>query len=311
MTKRLDKIETQSTSYSFTYDVFGNSTSITAGGNTLANYEYNSNNGKLSVLTYGNGLKVKYLYDVLDRISQIQYNIGTNGAFETVYEYVYETSGRLHSVIDHSSDEVWLYKYDESGKLIHSVLYDKETYLTAYSKEVYYTDEGKVKLFSDNFDYNLSSLTLMYSYAYNDDTQNIEKLTIRGDKLVGEINPVYDNFGRTKNKTVKFSVSSSQVFKSNYEFTYVSGTDGEQSFLVSQQKNTVNDTVTGTYNFTYDDMGNITQITNASGVVQNKYYYDDLGQLIREDNRALNKSYVWTYDAFGEITRALERATKI
>ena len=117
-TKRLERIETQSTAYTFTYDVFGNSTSIKAGNNTLASYEYNSNNGKLSVLTYGNGLKVKYLYDVLDRISQIQYNIGTNGAFETVYEYVYETSGRLHSVIDHSSDEVWLYKYDESGKLI-------------------------------------------------------------------------------------------------------------------------------------------------------------------------------------------------
>jgi len=81
------------------------------------------------------------------------------------------------------------------------------------------------------------------------------------------------------------------------------GTDGEQSYLVSQQKNTVNDTVTGTYNFTYDDMGNITQITDEFGIIQNKYYYDDLGQLTREDNRALNKTYLWTYDNAGNILR--------
>ena len=52
-------------------------------------------------------------------------------------------------------------------------------------------------------------------------------------------------------------------------------------------------------NYTYDANGNITQITDASGTIQNKYYYDDLGQLTREDNRALGKTYVYTYDNAG------------
>ena len=82
---RLSKISTNSTAYRFTYDGFGNTTGISAGDNQLASYEYNHWNGKLKQLNYGNGLKVKYLYDEVDRISEICYNTGTGGAFETVY----------------------------------------------------------------------------------------------------------------------------------------------------------------------------------------------------------------------------------
>ena len=42
---------------------------------------------ELDTLIYGNGLEVRYIYDILDRISEIQYNIGENGSFETVYSY--------------------------------------------------------------------------------------------------------------------------------------------------------------------------------------------------------------------------------
>ena len=71
---------------------------------------------------------------------------------------------------------------------------------------------------------------------------------------------------------------------------------------MSKYVSKINSTVTNTYNYEYDANGNITEITNASGTVQNKYYYDDLGQLVREDNLALNKTYVWTYDNAGNIT---------
>ena len=104
-TNRLDTIITDSTVYAFTYDGFGNTTGISAGNNQLASYEYNAYNGKLSVLNYGNGLKVKYLYDEVDRISEICYNTGTGGAFETVYSYRYNSGGELHSITDHTSGE--------------------------------------------------------------------------------------------------------------------------------------------------------------------------------------------------------------
>jgi hypothetical protein len=85
VTKRLDTITTASTQYKFYYDEFGNNTEIKAGSRTLASYTYKKVliddgnitdyvpvNGKLETLTYGNGLKVKYLYNsiVLFRFCQ-------------------------------------------------------------------------------------------------------------------------------------------------------------------------------------------------------------------------------------------------
>ena len=51
----------------------------------------------------------------------------------------------------------------------------------------------------------------------------------------------------------------------------------------------------------YTENGNITEIANASGVIQNKYWYDDLGQLTREDNNVTGESYAYTYDNAGNI----------
>ena len=64
------------------------------GNRDLASYTYRPNNGKLETLTYGNGLSAKYVYDALDRIVKIDYNIGEGGAIETVYEYTYNAAGR-------------------------------------------------------------------------------------------------------------------------------------------------------------------------------------------------------------------------
>ena len=47
----------------------------------LASYTYHANNGKLETLTYGNGDKVKYVYDALDRVKEIWYNAGESGEF--------------------------------------------------------------------------------------------------------------------------------------------------------------------------------------------------------------------------------------
>ena len=92
--RKLCYITTSTTTYNFTYDVFGNSSNVSAGSNVLASYTYNDYNGKLSELTYGNGHKVKYVYDELDRTSEILYNTGSGGTFETVCKYEYDSGGR-------------------------------------------------------------------------------------------------------------------------------------------------------------------------------------------------------------------------
>ena len=39
----------------------------------MVSYTYNSYNGKLATMTYGNGTKVEYVYDELDRVSEVWY----------------------------------------------------------------------------------------------------------------------------------------------------------------------------------------------------------------------------------------------
>ena len=313
---RLDSITTKptsttSTTYTFEYDGFSNVTGINVGNRNLADYSYNSYNGKLDVLTYGNGHKVKYIYDVLDRISEVQYNTGTSGEFETVYSYTYDSAGNIYSVTDHTSDEVTLYKYDAAGKLMDSYVYDSNTYLNLYGTTINYDEESRIKMVFHDFDYEYSSGTTYdhayYSYSYSTANGNIETLRYSGNYISGSIDPVYDNFGRASTKTIDFNINSADAFYNKLTYDYV--TDGSyESALVSQiiseirKGSSTNLLSTTTWNYTYDDNGNITQITNSSGVIQNKYYYDDLGQLTREDNRAKGYSYVYAYDNAGNIT---------
>ena len=311
-TKRLTSITTKnSTTYTFQYDGFGNTTGIDVGNRNLADYSYHSNNGKLNTLSYGNGHKVKYIYDVLDRISEVQYNTGTSGAFETVYSYTYDSAGNIYSVTDHTSNEVTMYKYDTAGKLMNSYVYDQDTYSNLYGTTVYYDEESRISTVFHSFDYAYASgITYddtYYSYTYNLTTGNISRLNVSGSYISGTIAPVYDYFGRTSTKTIDFNINGSDAFYNKLTYDYV--TDGSfESAWVSQvvseirKGSSTSILSTTTWNYTYDENGNITQITNASGVIQNKYYYDDLGQLTREDNRSKNSSYVYEYDNAGNIT---------
>ena len=82
---QLSTITTDSTVYTFTYDSHGNQSVIKAGANTLATYTYNSNNGKLKKVTYGNGFAIEYFYNELENISEIWYTV--NGAASVAYRY--------------------------------------------------------------------------------------------------------------------------------------------------------------------------------------------------------------------------------
>ena len=83
----LHSVTTGSTTYTFTYDSFGNSNTISAGSRDPAGYEYNPHNGKTKKITYGDEFFVEYVYDVLDNVKEVWYN----GA--KAYEYTYDARG--------------------------------------------------------------------------------------------------------------------------------------------------------------------------------------------------------------------------
>ena len=76
---RLSKIFTASTAYVLAYDSFGNTASVSVGDVALASYTYNSYNGKLNKITYGNGYIEEHVYDTLENLSEIWYNLSRGG----------------------------------------------------------------------------------------------------------------------------------------------------------------------------------------------------------------------------------------
>ena len=311
---RISTIQSGLTTYSFTYDAFGNTDEIKAGDRTLAEYVYNANNGKLSELHYGNGDKVKYLYDSLDRVKEILYNSGENGAFETAYEYRYTNGGALHEVIDYRLGETMVYEYDLAGKPICSYIFDTVTHKNLTATKVSYDTESRVSSVVHTLDYTvpvsdlspwgIASQTMAYSYEYSEQTGLLIKYQYNGASLTGTVSPVYDNLGRTLSKNVLFETAQTTLLQNTLNYQYVSGYF--DSYLVSNVQSVVTNasgaTVSNaTYQYVYDVNGNITQIKDAAGVIQYQYTYDSLGQLIREDNRPMNATYTWTYDDAGNI----------
>ena len=316
---RLQTIQTATTAYTFTYDNFGNSTNIQAGGNTLASYEYNANNGKLSILTYGNGLKVKYLYDSLDRVEQVWYNKGekyTDGTlkYTRVYSYSYNSAGALYSITDHRESLATYYQYDREGRVVRSYTADLDTDITQYGMQVGYDSESRLSHTWYAVDYAYPTGMYVdstgYYYSYDAITGKLKTLKYKNGDIIAQIMPQYDALGRTTSRSVYVTDDYVDGFSSTYTYDYHTEAgieSGQVSQVTSEILDGNGDTVTAnTLYYTYDANGNITQITNASGVIQNKYYYDDLGQLVREDNRAFNQTYVWTYDNAGNI---LSKAT--
>ncbi len=294
---RLTQIKTESTTYSIAYDTFGNATNIKAGNNTIVSSTYNSRNGKLATMTYGNGLVVRYVYDELDRTSEVWYN--NSGVQTKAYSYEYDANGNICIVNDHVNNRMYRYKFDDQNRMTGYVESSGNTNLS--STVTTYDEQSRIHTISHSQDYALTSssanLVTKYTYSYND-KNNLSEMTLSSGSVSYKFIPSYDALERITSRQISMTTGSGTVTNTlTYGFTS-SGTN--RSLQVAQLVSKVGSNST-TYNYTYDSNGNITQITNASGVVQYKYQYDDLGQLTREDNRALGYSYVYTYDNAGNI----------
>ena len=290
---RLTTITTESSTFTFAYDVFGNNTGIDVGNRNLADYTYNSRNGKLSKITYGNGFVVNYVYDELDRIKEIKYN-------NTVaYAYEYDANGNLCKLADKTSNRTYQYKYDDQDRLVG--FYETIGGTNSTSSVTSYDNKGRIHLISYSKDYALTSasanLVTSYKYSYTD-KGNLSNLTMSSGNVTYSYTPSYDALERVYTSSAVMETSSYTLI-STTSCDYTVGNDSNESFQVSQYTSQFGSNNT-TYTYDYDNNGNITKIRLSTGS-EYRYIYDDIGQLIREDNSALNRTYVYTYDNAGNI----------
>ena len=296
----------ETTNYIFTYDDFGNTTESKTGAYTLATYTYNSYNGKLSSMTYGNGTTVSYIYDALDRIEKILYN-GT-----VRYEYQYTSDGKLHSVTDATNNTGYLYDYDSEDRLLGFVEYKLNEQTNVLGVKYKYNEKNQVSQVSTSLDYSYSgsnrkTVTWHEFYFYNEENNLLEQFVIDSDAVHSTYTPSsitidyqYDDIQRASGRI--YTIDGYSLFTNTVTLTYNDKNNGKRlSSQVKEYSTQIGTNPATTFTYTYDSNGNITQIVDNAGKIT-KYYYDDLGQLIREDNPYKNASYVYAYDNGGNRT---------
>ncbi len=297
---RLNTITTESTTYYFNYDAFGNATDISAGDRELASYTYNPNNGKLATMTYGNGTTVRYVYDELDNIKELWYNVG--GTETKAYEYSYTWLGQIARFDDLINGTSVIYTYDGSGRLTNVTEYDTADMKNNFGAYTFYNEKSQVSsvFYSSDYIYpaGVESTSWWYSYSYMPDG-SLDYVSVNSDITMGEIDYTYDTFNRITSKKYSYTYDYETDYVNNVTYSYAPGVYDNTTALVSGYTSTVNGTSTN-YSYIYDSNGNIEKIYIGTTAVY-RYKYDDLGQLVREDNVELNRTYVYTYDNAGNI----------
>ena len=132
--------------------------------------------------------------------------------------------------------------------------------------------------------YVIGDATQTYGITYENITGLVKNYTTPGNSFTY----TYDAFDRLSNKSGS---------RHAIAYTYVAGTQRVATYNFSQA-----DATNITYSYTYDALGNITQIKKNGTTVSN-YEYDSLGRLIREDDCTNSISWVYTYDNAGNLLK--------
>lgn len=148
-------------------------------------------------------------------------------------------------------------------------------------------------------------------YVYDDENGGVVTKYDFGED--GAIGMFYDSLNRVNKKYVRRAESNTaqdwEVF-----YTYKPGSETNQTTsLVSQIQYKIGTSGSEYYtlNYEYDNLGNITKITDGSGNTVARYVYDNLNQLVLEEIHPVNGTHytmVYEYDTFGNIRKEYKYA---
>ena len=267
---RLSAITRGNTVYTIEYDEWGNQKSVKVGNTALSTNTYEQGNGNLISTQYGNGTTVKFFYDELDRLIGKSYN--DNGNTPNTFTQTYDADGRVSVYNDLVSNRKYKYSYDLAGR-IAEISQGNNRFVYSYNsvnqlEKLQYTINGATR--STNYTYNVLGIpnTTTFNGAVKSRT--------------------LDDLGRITSQ--KITTRSNTDILTSYIYKDIDST--KTTNIINSVTNPF-----GTYNYTYDSLGNVIGI---SGAENKTYTYDYLGQLVGESGGGVN--YTVTYDAFGNIT---------
>ena len=291
--------------YGFQYDAFGRQTGVTVGNGTtsrtLTTNTYDSRNRLTSAL-YGNGQKVNYRYDSLDR-PVIQYYNNDNYN-STGFHTVYDSAGNVGLHKDVPNNLRTRYSYDLANRLVgiyqvRSVLEDK----AARRMEMAYRYNAKNQL--EGYDFNAGDLGKQtVSYIYGSGSNSPDRVDTVKWNGANRYRTSYDSLGRVYQNFIPMN-----GYNLVTRYTYAGGIGANKTTELPDSVTfyTESQGKSEKLSYAYDDNSNIITVFK-DGVPQENYTYDHLNQLIRHDSKTQNKSITYAYDDGGNILNSFEYA---
>ena len=282
---------TNGTVYSFSYDVFGRTTSIFIDDEdepiVLGTWEYDSLTGLLIKQTYENGTVYSYTYDNLDRPTSVYYN---GQLWQTFY---YNANGDISVVADLISKKVVRSVLDDAGRVVcentyvytgtsteESDLIQKLLKCNNLKSQASYTyDENTSHITEEVFVTPIGNTSMQYTYGGMDNGKipdviySVDGTNSLVNNKAEKVEYIYDELGRLATRITYLNVDNDLTKSTTY--TYRAGGHGYGS-TSTQPASISTDGVT--YSYSYDESGNVIAV-RKNNVLQESYEYDALNQL--------------------------------
>lgn len=271
------------------YDTNGNVTSVTPPGPVgVRTYTYDTLS-RIKTFTDGNGSKVTYTYDNADRITQQAYTTGGS-----TVGYTYDNHGNLTQRTDATGTTNWTFdgynritKIQQTGKPDLNYTYDAVGNLK--------TEQGPFGTVTYRYDNANQMDRISQPNGANQD------FVYSGGRIVTAYLPgniiqymTYDSAGR---QTSIKAVKNGTTVLTDYSGTYMNAAGTKDTEYLQKEINNIN---TGTYTYSYDGMGRLTNVAGSNGASSYTYSYDANGNRTQKSKNGVY-SAIQGYNAANQL----------
>ena len=296
--------------YVLSYNAFHNLESIGIDGKgdgALVTYAYKTGNGRLKAVTYANGDTMRATYNSIGQMIAERW-FDVNNTLTAYYKYTYDTQGNIVRSIDMTAEKEYNYMY-ENGTLVRSAEYDitienelvtKKTLVSS----VRYSYDSEGTLTKKRITH--ADGTEQVIYCETNDGNTVIKFTAGGKTVTSHSKT--DSFGRkvfdelqlgtgfVSRQFAYFAGDIPEEHKDNGKVKSAATTNLVSQIILSDGRTIsyeydeeeritkVTDSVDGTYEYTYDSLGQLLTET-VNGVVVNTMTYDNYGNILTKNGK--------------------------
>ena len=210
-------------------------------------------------------------------------------------------SGNLILFKDYLNSVNYVYDYNSSGNILAEEQY---AFSGAFKEGQYYKYNSYGDVSSSAIIVpGVGTTRYVVKYGYNESNYGHNKQNVTRWRAVGSeyrVENMYDSLNRPSSQLICYDLADGLASPSllTKSYSYLTNSNGNATTLVSSL--TYSGYENRVYNYSYDNLGNITEVKQGSTLLAS-YEYDDLGQLIRENNDEVEKTWVYSYDERGNI----------